>query len=69
MIMFTIIYDDNERIRVKAFDYIRQEIIRDILESDPSWFNEPQYQDRPDYERGVRAAIRLITHRIDCIID
>lgn len=58
-----------EKIRVHAFRYIKQEIIRDILESDPSWFNELKYKDRPEYERGVRATLRLITHRIDCIID
>jgi hypothetical protein len=58
-----------EKIRLQAFDYIRKEIERDILEGDPTWFNEAKYNDRPEYERGVRAAIRLITHRIDCIID
>jgi hypothetical protein len=61
---------NDEKIRVEAFDYLRQEIIRDILlEDDPSWFNEPQYKSKPAYERGVRAVLRLITHRIDCIID
>jgi len=58
-----------EKIRLEAFEYIRSEIKRDILEGDPTWFNEQKYVDRPEYERGVRAAIRLITHRIDCILD
>jgi len=58
-----------ETIRLEAFDYIRKEIERDILEGDPAWFNEEKYDDRPEYERGVRAALRLITHRIDSIID
>jgi hypothetical protein len=58
-----------EKIRLEAFRYIKYEIIRDILENDPAWFNEPKYNDRSEYERGVRAVLRLITHRIDCIID
>lgn len=58
-----------EQIRLEAFQYIRQEIKRDILENDPAWFNEKEYENEPDYVRGVKAVIRLITHRIDCIID
>jgi hypothetical protein len=62
-------FSSEEKIRLEAFEYIRSEIKRDILEGDPTWFNEEKYSDRPEYERGVRAAIRLITHRIDCILD
>jgi hypothetical protein len=61
--------DYEEKVRLEAFDYIRNEIRRDILEGDPSWFNEKKYDNRPEYERGVRAVMRLITHRIDCILD
>jgi hypothetical protein len=62
-------FSSEEKIRLEAFEYIRSEIKRDILEGDPTWFNEQKYSDRPEYERGVWAAIRLITHRIDCILD
>lgn len=58
---------DSEKIRLEAFRYLYQCIEDDILNDDPSWFNEQKYSDRPDYERGVRAALRLIKHRIDCI--
>ncbi len=59
----------NELIRVKAFDYIRQAIIDDIIDGDSSWFEKDEYLNKTEFERGAFAAIALITHRIDCILD
>ncbi len=61
--------NSEELIRLEAFQYLYDSIKCDILENDPQWFNEPEHNDKSDYERGVRATLRLIRHRIDYIID
>ena len=58
-----------EYIRVFDWNDIRDQIKNDILDGDPGWFDKKEHLNKSDFERGVLAAIALITHRIDCIID
>lgn len=58
-----------EELKVKNWEYIKNVIRAELLENDPTWFDKEAHRGKSEFDRGVLAAIAVITHRIDCILD